>query len=72
MIDGFLNKIYDTQSSNSSTFDQDLSKFSDMGSPKSVNSRKSINKTFKQLLTENYSDYLARLRAVRIKAFKGY
>ena len=65
-MNGFLSKIYDTQNSNSNSniFDQDINRFgSDFGSPKSVNSTKS-NKTFKQLLSENYSDYLSRLKAV--------
>ena len=67
-MEGFFNKIYDNQSSNSSTiFEQDINKFTEIGgSPKSTNSRKSnfINKTFKQLLSENYSDYLSRIKAV--------
>lgn len=63
-MEGILSKIYDTQSSNSTIFDQDINKFTDIGSPKSVSSRKS-NKTFKQLLSENYSDYLLKIKAVR-------
>ena len=64
-MDDFLNKIYDTQNSSSNIFDEDLDKFSDISSPKSVNSTKS-NKTFKQLLSENYADYLSKLKAVII------
>ena len=74
-MDGFFSKIYDNQSqrSNSTTiFDQDINTFTYLGSPKSSNSRKSnktntTNKTFKQLLSENYSDYLSRIKKVNYK-----
>jgi hypothetical protein len=63
-MDGFFSKIYDTQRSNSSSiFDRDINKFTYLGSPKSGNSKKS-NKTFKQLLSEDYSDYLLRIKKV--------
>jgi hypothetical protein len=62
-MDDFINRIYDNQSTNSNIFDQDLTKFTDVGSPKSMHSQKS-NKTFKQLLNENYSEYFSRLKHV--------
>ena len=48
--------------------EQDVNKFTDIGSPKSFNST-STNKTFRQLISENYTEYFSRLKLVILKKF---
>jgi hypothetical protein len=62
-MDDFFNKFYDNQNSLITNNNHDINKFTDLGSPKSMHSTKS-NKTFKQLITENYTDYLSKIKQV--------
>jgi len=64
-MDDFFNKFYDNQNNVASNAEHDISRFTDLGSPKSMHSTKS-NRTFKQLVNENFSDYLSKIKQVNI------
>lgn len=63
-MDDIINKFYDNQNTITSTTEHDISRFTEVGSPRSMHSTKS-NKTFKQLINENYTDYLSKIKPVK-------
>lgn len=62
-MDDFFNKFYDNQNTINNNTEHDISRFTDIGSPRSMHSIKS-NKTFKQLINENFTDYLGKIKPV--------
>ena len=65
-MENIYNRIYDNQSTISNILDHEVNLnilTDNLNSPKSTCSNKS-NKTFKQLITENYTDYLLRIKTV--------
>jgi hypothetical protein len=62
-MDDFFSKFYENQNTMTSTTEHDISRFTDVGSPRSMHSTKS-NKTFKQLVGDNFTDYLLKIKPV--------
>jgi len=62
-MEDIFHKFYDNQNTITTNTEHDISRFTDMNSPRSMHSAKS-NKTFKQLVNENFSDYLFKIKQV--------
>lgn len=62
-MDDLFNKFYENQNNITTNTEHDISRFTEVGSPRSMHSTKS-NKTLKQLVGENFTDYLSKIKPV--------